>query len=228
MRICFTGLQKALCVGDASATVIELHNRVLFSRICSSLVSQAGVDAIEPYTLWDDNGVEIKPANRFLVVTSPLDLPWDDKSLASGLAMHIESLLFEDENARQAAEEAFFLLRSHLNSLALALDSEYVFEADWEVKRYLRTYGFGVELIDDEPLLDKLIKFMMLAKDALLGRPILFVNLKLFLSETELAQFYEQAFFAGLSILMLENVHDETNYCYETKLVVDQDFIESW
>lgn len=228
MNVCFSGLQAPIIVDETAVSVLEVHNRALFTRLVGSLMSGAGVDAVEPYTLWDANGGELKASGQFLIVGCPLDLPWDDKALVGGLATHVEKLMYEDESVRHDIEEAFFLLRSRLRQMALSLESEYSFGVDWELKRYLRTYGFGVELVDDEPLFDKLIKFLALAKDALLNKTILFVNLKLFLTNSEVEQFYEQAFFTKLSILLIENVHDCLQHEREHKYVIDQDFLEYW
>lgn len=228
MNICFSGLQLPIPVDDAAVTVLEVHNKAFFARICQSLASQRGSDAIEPHTFWDEAGKEWKASNCLLVVDTPLDLPWDDRALAGGLANRMAELTHEDADVRQGVEDAFALLQSRLRQVAIMLDSEYAFEVDWELKKYLRTYGFGVELDEDEPLIDKLIKFLMLAKDASLDKAIAFVNLKLFLTKNELEQFYEQAFFAELRLLLVENVEDAITYKRERKLVIDQDFIESW
>ena len=228
MNVYFTGLQAPLLVDEQAVSVLEVHNRALFARLSGSLMSGAGADAVEPYTIWGSYGEELSPSGQFLAVTCPLDLPWGNKALSSGLASHVEQLMFEDEGARRDVEDAFALLRSRLCQLALSLESEYAFDINWELKRYLRTYGFGVELVDDEPLLDKLIKFLALVKDASLNKVILFVNLKLFLTENELELFYEQAFFSKLRILLVENAYDALRYERERKYVIDQDFLESW
>ena len=73
-----------------------------------------------------------------------------------------------------------------------------------------------------------MIKFLALVKDASLNKVILFVNLKLFLTENELELFYEQAFFSKLRILLVENAYDALRYERERKYVIDQDFLESW
>ncbi len=228
MKLCFSGFDTPILVDNAAVSVLEVHNRALFARVCASLVSGSGADALEPYTLWDDGDVEIKPGSRFLVVANPLELPWDDKALTGGLAAQLESMAFEDERTRRDIEDAFALLQSQLSQVALKLDSDYTFGINWELKRYLRTYGFGVELVDDEPLIDKLIKFLMLAKDASLKKTLLFVNLKLFLTEKEFDLFAEQVFFAGLSVLLLENARDSSCRGHEKKYTIDQDLLESW
>lgn len=228
MKVCFAGLNAPILVDDAAVSVLEVANRALFARICGSLASGLGADALEPYSLWDDADAELKPNAQFLLVASPLELPWDDKLLSGGLAARLEKMAFEDEGVRQSIEEAFAVLRSKLAQVALGLDSDYTFGVDWELKRYLRTYGFGVDLVEDEPLIDKLIKFLKLAKDASLKRALLFVNLKLFLTENELELFFEQAFFSRLSVLLVENTQDDACHQHERKYTIDQDLLESW
>ena len=228
MRICFSGFGSPMCVAAAAVSVLEVQNRTLFARVCESLVSGLGVDAIEPYSLWDDAGVEMKTDSRFLLICSPLELPWDDKALSGGLASQFERIVFEDEGVRRDIEDLFELFQSRLSQAALELNSNYAFGVNWELKRYLRTFGFGVELADGEPLIDKLIKFLMLAKDASLKKVLVFINLKLFLTEKELDLFLEQAFFSRLSIILIENVLDHSCHLHERKYAVDQDLLESW
>ena len=228
MKIYFTGFDSPILVGADFVSVLEVHNRPLFARICQSLATGLGTDALEPYTLWDDEDVALKSESQFLLVSTPINLPWDDRALTGGLASRFEQIVFEDESVRCEIEKAFGDLRSCISQQALQLNSDYTFGVDWDLKRYLKTYGFGVDLVEDEPLIDKLIKFIMLAKDSRLNKPLLFMNLKLFLSESELLRFYEQIFFARLPILLIEAVHDETLFAQEKKYVIDQDFIECW
>jgi CRISPR-associated protein Csn2 len=157
-----------------------------------------------------------------------LALPWDDKAFSGGLSARFERMVLEDEAARREIEEAFAILQSRLSRVALGFDSDYAFGIDWELKRYLRTYGFGVEIADDEPLIDKLIKFLMMARDASLKKALLFVNLKLFLTENEFDLFLEQALFSRLSVLLVENVCDTPLRPQERKYIIDQDLLESW
>lgn len=228
MRICFSGFGQPVFLEAGLPSVLEVHSRKLFSRICSSLQSGEGVYALEPYSLWDDEGVELKPNKQFLFVADLFNLPWDDRLMAGALAARMEELLREDESVRRKAEEAFGLLSSQLAQLALQLDSSYSFAVDWELKRYLKTFGFGVDIAPDETLLDKLIKFLMLAKDVSLGQAIVFVNLKLFLADIELEVFYEQVFFSNLIVLLIENARDEVYRPKEKKFIIDQDLLEYW
>lgn len=225
MRLCFAGFENAIELRADSVVTFEIHNRVLFRNVCESLMSGEGVDAVEAYTLWDDDA-ELRPSGQFLFVTDLLNLPWQDKDLSSAAVNRIEGLLLEDEAARVVLEETTMSVELLIQRLALQLSSDYGFALNWDLKRYLKSFGFGIDVVPDDSLLDKLIKFLRLAEDAGLKRTVVFVNLKLFLSEKELMQVFEQAVFSELSVMLLENAVDDGVYELECKYVIDQDFLE--
>ena len=72
-----------------------------------------------------------------------------------------------------------------------------------------------------------LIKFLKLASDASFDKQLVFVNLKTFLEPDEVQEFYRQAVFSKLSVLLLENIPDEASFEYERKMVIDLDFLQS-
>ena len=225
MRLCFAGFENAIELRTDSVVTLEVHNRVMFRNVCESLMLGEGVDAVEAYTLWDGD-IELRPFGQFMFVADPLNLPWQDKDLSNAAANKIERFLLEDESARMALEEMTASVELLIQRLALQMSSDYGFTLNWDLKRYLKYFGFGIDVMSDDSLFDKLIKFLRLAEDAGLKRTLAFVNLKLFLSEKELVQVFDQAVFSGLSLMLLENVADESEYPLECKYVIDQDFLE--
>ena len=225
MRLCLSGLEQTIELSRRFVTTMEVHNRVLFSRICHSLQSGNGLTAIEPYSIWEGD-IEQKPEAQMLFIASPLLLPWADRDLANGISKRVEELLFEDEGVRLGIEGLFSSINSSIARMALQLHSDYGFTIGWELKRYLKLMGFGVEEAPDDSLFDKVIKFLEFSEDARLSRVLVFVNLKLFFSKKEVEQIIDQAVFSGLSMLLLEGVQDNASYENEKKYVVDQDFLE--
>lgn len=228
MNICFSGFDGDIEVRRGVTTVLEVSNRTLFSRVYSSIATGAGDLALEPYVVWGEDGKEKKSANTFLLAADPMKLPWDDRAMAGALASRYEEVLFEDETVRLEVETAFSALRSRMVAIALQLQSDYSFGVDWDAKRYLKSFGFGVELSDNDLLIDRIIKFLLLAEDVQLKKAIVFVNLKLFLTEIDLKRFFDQVFFSNLAVLMLETIHDGTCYNRERKYIIDQDLLEIW
>ena len=92
MKLCFTGLERQIEIVSGKATTLEIHERTLFERICRSLVSLKGEEAVEPYCVVGDSGKLASPRNCLFVVDSPLSLPWTDKVFAGALSQKVMAL----------------------------------------------------------------------------------------------------------------------------------------
>lgn len=226
MKLVFSGLETPIDLAPGYASTLQIANETLFARIVRSLASSAGSLALEPYTLWDD-GVELRPSTSLMVVQNPLQLPWDDRSLMGEVVKRIEREFLEDEDLRRGIEAMDSALSAKLLDLGFGMNSDYGFGLEWELKRYLKFRGFGVDMQDSKPLLDNLLNFLSLALDAGCKQAIAFVNLKTFLTQNDLKALFDYVFYSKLTVLLIENKADEVVYDYERKLVVDLHFIES-
>ena len=226
MKLVFSGLETPIDLAPGYASTLQIANETLFARIVRSLASSAGGLALEPYTLWDD-GVELRPSTSLMVVQNPLQLPWDDRSLMGEVVKRIEREFLEDEDLRRGIEAMDSALSAKLLDLGFGMNSDYGFGLEWELKRYLKFRGFGVDMQDSKPLLDNLLNFLSLALDAGCKQAIAFVNLKTFLTQNDLKALFDYVFYSKLTVLLIENKADEVVYDYERKLVVDLHFIES-
>lgn len=226
MKLVFSGLETPIDLAPGYASTLQIANETLFARIVRSLASSAGSFALEPYTLWDD-GVELRPSTSLMVVQNPLQLPWDDRSLMGEVVKRIEREFLEDEDLRRGIEAMDSALSAKLLDLGFGMNSDYGFGLEWELKRYLKFRGFGVDMQDSKPLLDNLLNFLSLALDAGCKQAIAFVNLKTFLTQNDLKALFDYVFYSKLTVLLIENKTDEVVYDYERKLVVDLHFIES-
>lgn len=225
MKLVFSGLENAVELEAGTASVLQVENQGLFARLVRSIASAGGRYALEPYSLWDED-CEIKPKDAFLVITDPINLPWDDKTFLAAITKKIEREFIEDEDLRREVEASENLIRDRLASLNLAMNADFTFGLEWDLKRYLKFAGFGVALQDESSYLDNLLNFLSFALDAGCKKSLVFVNLKTFLTKNELKTFYEQVFFSKISVLLLENKKDTISYGHERKLTVDLQFLE--
>lgn len=226
MKLLFSGFEEAIEIDQQRVALLEVENKVLFSRICQSLLSELGETSLEPYSLWSDTDVKMKPVDSFLLVMNPFDLPWQHKALAGKLYARLEKILLEDEEARREIEGLCQQLSSRVLSLGFQLQSDYAFAIEWEMRKYLRSFGFGVDANIENRLLDNLIKFLALAADVSFDKVLVFVNIKAFLTEKELKEFYSQVVFFNLKVLLLESQNDVTRFEQERKMLIDQHFLE--
>ena len=226
MNLVLSGFSEALTLGNDRVSVLEVHNRRLFARICQSLASELDSEALEPYALW--NGEDRRSSrNYFLFVFNPFELPWSERALMGEVLERVEDMFLAEDDVRQEIETAGRALSERVASLGLRLQSDYAFEVQWEMRKYLKAFDFGVEVDPFDALLDNLIKFLKFASDAAFEKQLVFVNLKNFLEPDEVQEFYRQAVFLELNVLLLENVPDDAVFEYERKMCIDKDFLQS-
>ena len=226
MNLVLSGFSEALTLGNDRVSVLEVHNRRLFARICQSLASELDGEAMEPYALWDDEGRR-SSRNYFLFVFNPFELPWSERALMGEVLERVEDMFLAEDDVRQEIEAVGRALSERVASLGLRLQSDYAFEVQWEMRKYLKAFDFGVEVDPFDTLLDNLIKFLKFASDAAFEKQLVFVNLKNFLEPDEVQEFYRQAVFLELNVLLLENVPDDAVFEYERKMCIDMDFLQS-
>ena len=214
-------------VTEDAVSVFEVHDRSLFSRICQSLMSENGSDAVEPYAFYDDEGEMRSSRNTFLFVFNPLDLPWDDRKLLGKVHERLEDLYLSDDAIRQEVESAARELEKQVEGLGLLLQSDYELDVEWDIGKFLKSFDFSIDRDPDDPLIDNLSKFLRFAADACFEKTLVFVNLKTFLDEDDIALFYQEAFSLKIKVLLIESTCDERFFSGERKHVIDLGLLQS-
>lgn len=226
MIISFANLDHAIAIDDGGPSVLRIENPSLFARVCQSLISGGEEDAIEPYSVWGSDGGRLKTAEAMILVTSPFVLPWEHRSLQGGLHKMMLALAKSDGDLLSASQELVERHKSLFASLAYQLDGDYGFALEWNIDGLLKAFRFGVSVREDASLLEKLISFVDLAGDMKVKEALVFVNLKTFLSKSDMLCLYERLFFHRIGALLLENQASPIHHEIEREYVVDVDFIE--
>lgn len=226
MRVSFAGFEYPIEIEPGKPAVLEVENSALFYRICSSLKGCEGRYAPEAYTVWDGED-EVNPSSAFLFIDSPLSLPWDDRSITNEINKRFERAFLDDEELRTKIDQAAEIITSQFSSLGMSMHAGYAFANEWDIRKFVKSFAFGIDRSGQENLLDSLTDFLSLALDSGCKRVLVFVNLKTFLTKNELERFYEHAFFSKSQVLLLENKVDLEHHTYEAKHCVDLQFLES-
>lgn len=226
MKICFAGLENPIIIERGYVSTLRIANQTLFARICQSLLSAKGEEALEPYTIWSEDNEQISPSSAFIPIANPFNLPLKHRSLEGNLFAKLYDETLIDESLRAKLQSINDQLNSSINSLSMQLNANYAFAIEWDLGRYLKAFDFGIETSETASLLDNLIDFVDLGADMAIDEVLLFVNLKTFLSKNDLEQFFDRVIFHGIRVLLLENQHSQIYNELESKTVVDQHFIE--
>lgn len=225
MIVVFDGFEHDFLITEDSPLVVEIESVRLFARVCQSLLFEQGGDAVEPYSLWEGDA-EIKPAGAFTILLDPIRLPWGDAKLLAAIYAKLESYCWENEDMRNAIEKLDSLLKAKCVEVGFQMHADYRFEVEWDIRRYLKTFGFSPDCDENALLIDNVLRFISLVADAAPGKPFLLVNFKTFFSKSEVESLYERAFFLRIPLLLLENKRETVQYGNERKLCIDQDLLE--
>lgn len=226
MKLVFSGFDSPIDILPGRACTLEIRNQTLFTRICRTFVGAQRGQQFEAFTIWGDDGEELSYSNSILLASDPLRLPWDSSELSGRLLTRMEAMLMKDEESRAIFEEYGSLLNGFATQLTFQVEGEYGFAVEWDIKRYLKSFGFGIERGEDLPYIDSLNMFIDFAHDMSLEKVLVFINLKTFLNEKDFKRFLERVFFHKIKVLMIENKASLAHSSLEKKIVVDQHFLE--
>lgn len=226
MNIRFSGLERAFSIHPGKATLVIIENSILYTRVCQSLLSNEGEQAVEPYSLWDDGDKMIPPKDVFLGIADPFNLPWGHRMLSAGWQEGIRAHVVEDDEACRMLEALNGQLRSKIADLSLRMHSDYAFAIEWDMLRYLKTFGYGVDLDADAPLFDNIMKFLSFVADSSFSGVPVFINLGTFLSTNQVQEVRAEAIFLNLSTLFLENRCSHDKVSGDSRYLIDQDLLE--
>lgn len=226
MRISFTGFDAPIDLADRGITILQVMNESLYARVCASLLSAKGEKAIEPYSIWGDDGCELNPVNAFIVVPDPFSLPWKHRSLMGGLYAKFESELHVDEELRHEIQQQGLELEASIHKLGLQLNADYRFGVEWNIGSYLKAFSYEIDISETSALLDNLISFIDLGADMAIDKVMVFMNLKTFLTKNDMIKIQERLFFHGMKALLLEGSSSQLYDDCEQKYMIDRDFVE--
>lgn len=228
MRLQFLRFESELNISPGQVTTLQIEDRNLFRRIVSSIESEQGEEAVEPYRFWSEHGVKLSPRKVAVFVNGLPDLPTNDRTILGKLYEQIALNLEQDTKRNESLAELTRELVEQYESLNSALWGTYDFRLDWSTQGLLRAFLFQPVCDESLTLLDNCIHLFGLCADVGLKKPLIFVNLKSFLSSNDLVELFNQAFFHGIGLLLLESWTDLVHYEKEKKLCVDLHFVENW
>ena len=153
-------------------------------------------------------------------------LPLTDKSMLSLLYKKIVLQINDNIEASDKLKTLAWELENIIEEATLNLWGNYEFNLQWDPALYLKAFAFQPDSELKNSLLDNCIRLFGLCTDISFDKAIVLINAKSFFSESELTELFSQAFFFGISLLLLESWHDETSYELERKTHIDRDFVE--
>ena len=227
MKLQFLRFETEIALSGDAVSTLQVEDRLLFSRMVQSLVSEQGEQACEPYRLWDDTDKKVNPRKALLVIDSLPGLPLDDRGMLGKLYAQIENSINDEVEFEGDLANASARLQQLFRALNAEMWGRYEFGVDWSPALFLKSFGFQPMQEEGDALLENCIRFFELCVDIGFDKPLVIVNAKSFFAQNDLEELFSQAIFHGIALMVMESWQDSRILKNEQKIVIDQHFVES-
>lgn len=218
MKLVYTELEQQLVFQENKVNVLVIEQKELFRRMIQELDKQ--ISGEECGFVLSDNNKTIKIDKEICLILNPFALDINSRKALIGLYNELGKLGLNEENylktcslKGQIAEYIYDLLNQ--------VDYALKFQDDFNLQSMFKALEVEFEAGEGN-FLEGLVYFLDVCSNFQKVKILTFVNLKTYLMSEELHEFYKEAFYRKIQLLLLENnIGDEL--AEEAVSIVDAD-----
>ena len=207
--------------GDEKINVLIVENVELFRELCADISDAIYGDGDE-FVLSNPDGKTESLVKTGLLVSDPLTVSLDDKKIVGKLYAELS----------KTATEKFSSELSQIDEKVIALVNKLNAESSvpidiscaTTIQPLLKAYGVAVKDDSDTPA-EKLENFLTAAVSLCGVTSIFFVNIKSYLTESELTELYRFLRYNGVFTLLIESFAHK-KLAEEFTVIIDEDLCE--
>lgn len=219
-------LENDIIFSEECINVLQIQDKKLFANVINSLNDNInGIQNTKERIIILDNDTEIKMEKEALMVIDLFNIDFNQKKIQSALYNKIEKV-YKQEFERMSEFQTLF---QKLQLNVLDVFNEFPFEFNYKdsigIQEYLKLLGLKISNNKGE-IIDKIFSLIDAVEYLSVAKLLIFVNLKLYLSDDELNEIYKYAMYKKVNILLIETGEEKEPIKNEKILFVDSDYDE--
>ena len=220
MNLNINFLENNIIISNEYISVLEIENKKTFYRIVNLLNKFSLGETIEEMDFY----VENKEKNNIKINLFLDYFNWnlDSKKTNNELQKNIIDKL-DDEYILELTK-IYKKLYNTLNKMLLEVELPLEITQDFDINIFIK--NMKVTLQQKNELLDNLLLIIDIANILKLDDLLIFVNLKQYLSTTELIELYKYSIYNNIKILLIDSQTYGPTLEFEKKLIVDENLDE--
>ena len=217
-------LENDIIFSEECINVLQIQDKKLFANVINSLNDNInGIQNTKERIIILDNDTEIKMEKEALMVIDLFNIDFNQKKIQSALYNKIEKI-YKQEFERMSEFQTLF---QKLQLNVLDVFNEFPFEFNYKdsigIQEYLKLLGLKISNNKGE-IIDKIFSLIDAVEYLSVAKLLIFVNLKLYLSDDELNEIYKYAMYKKVNILLIETGEEKEPIKNEKILFVDSDY----
>lgn len=202
--------------------VIEIENKKTFYRLVSDLYKIKNDEKLDEVFFYDDNNQEINMYNKVDLYVNFFDIDLNSKKNLNILNKNIINSL--TDNVKEEILNNFKKLSKSFTKILSDIDLPLSLNDNITVDDIIKLLKISINKTDD--LLDNLLLLIDLEKVLKINEILFFINLKQYLSQEELIEFYKYAIYNEIKIVLVDSQSYGIKLDYEKKLIIDANLDE--
>lgn len=201
MKLVYTELDKQLVFQENSVQVLVVENKQLFRRMLEDFHKQLEGEE-GGFTLSADNKI-LRLDKEAVLVLNPFNLEINSRKALTGLYNELGKLGMNEENYLKTCR-----LKGELAEYAYDLLSQVDYALEFQDDFCLQNLFKALEVqfeVGGRDFLEQIVTYMDVGCKFQKVKLLAFANLKTYLTDDELRELYEEAFYRKLHLMLFEN-----------------------
>lgn len=223
MKLVHPYIERQIIFDESKINILTIENQKLFSEVVQEIISVLN-GGNSKFVL--SEGMDI--INIFKVGELCIDIFSCEINSKKAITKLYEILREKsvDEDMHLKTNQILSSIFSYTEDLIFEFgEYELSYNLDTDITNIFKAVDVKFDL-SDKTYLEKLLDYVYINSEFLSKKLFIFVNLKSFLLEEELEEFYKMMFYKKINILLLESFEREYKFDCEEYYIIDKDLCQ--
>lgn len=223
MKLRIFGIQNEIEFNKGYVNVLSIEDTKLYTNIINEFNERVNSDEYEKpnLVLLDDNMEYINVSNNVYLVNDIFNINYSDSKVLNKIYKMIVDNI--DNNQDYVIEKNIVDIRNYIIQEINELPFEFTMNTEIKKEDLLKGFHLKIDNTLYKTVFEKLEFLINLLKFIEFKSILVIPNLKLYLTEDELLEFYKYSIYNEINVLIIERKTQKSND-YEKVLVIDNTF----
>lgn len=222
MKLTIKYLDNDIDIKENEVYALEIENKNYFYRIVRDLHNICDNNIVDDIYLSDDNNNEINYFDKFKMFIDFFDFNLNSKKITNEIIKYVNKNISVEvkESILNQYNKIIKLYKKELNNIDIPLTIETEIDSDNITK------SLKIRIEAKQNLIDNLLLLIDMENILETNNILVFVNLKQYLTRSELEELYKYSIYNGVSILLIDSQCYGATIYNEKKLIIDENLDE--
>ena len=201
---------------------LEITNKKFFYRFINDLISLEDGNVLEEITAYNEDNEEINLSSKLEVISDFFDLNSYNKKYINDYNKYVLKKI--NDKSTEKISKKYNQLYDEIKKVLFDLDIPLIVKENNEIDSIIKNFKF--EVVFNNDLLNNLFNLIDIKRTLTKDKIYIFVNLKSYLKQNELIEFYKYVLFNDIKIILVDSSSYNDKNNYTKKIIIDNELDE--